>query len=85
MIKLSKEPEPTILSANKESWTTQVLDHIAAGTKIPKTLENKYNTKEVKGALRVECKSKCMEPNYNINANANNFHHEFFINANYRY
>lgn len=60
MIKLNKGAEPAILTLNKTNWTNQVLVHIAAGTKVPKSLENNYNIKEIKDALRTECKSKCM-------------------------
>lgn len=60
MIKLTKGAEPAILTANKATWTAQLLAHIAAGTKVPKSLENNYNTKEIKDALRTESKSKCM-------------------------
>jgi 5-methylcytosine-specific restriction endonuclease McrA len=60
MIKLNKSVEPTSLASNKANWTSQVLAHITAGTKVPKSLENNYNTKEIKDALRAESKNKCM-------------------------
>ncbi|MCX6180426.1 MAG: HNH endonuclease [Bacteroidetes bacterium] len=60
MIKLTKGTEPASLSSNKATWTTQLLAHIRAGQKVPKSLENNYNTKEIKDALRAESKSKCM-------------------------
>jgi len=60
MIKLNKGAEPKILSANKGGLTTQILAHIANGTKVPKSLENNYNTKEVKDLLRKESNNKCM-------------------------
>lgn len=60
MIKLTKSAEPATLTANKAAWTAQVLAHIAAGTKVPKALENNYNSKEIKDSLRAESKSKCM-------------------------
>jgi uncharacterized protein (TIGR02646 family) len=60
MIKINKSSEPANLLANKAKWTVQVLSHIASGTKVPKALENNYNSKEIKDALRGECKSKCM-------------------------
>lgn len=60
MIQITKGTEPAILRDNKATWTAQVLTHIAANEKVPKTLENNYNSKEVKDALRTECKKKCM-------------------------
>lgn len=60
MIKLNKGTEPATLYANKVNWTAQVLAHITAGTKVPKALENNYNSKGIKDALRGESKSKCM-------------------------
>jgi len=60
MISITKGAEPRRLAANKSEWTAQVMAHIGAGTKVPKSLESNYNTKEVKDALRIECRSKCM-------------------------
>lgn len=60
MIKLNKGTEPKILSDNKATWTSQLLAHIAADEKVPKSLENNYNKKEVKEALRLESNNKCM-------------------------
>lgn len=60
MIKLTKSSEPATLAANKTAWTAQLLAHIAAGIKVPKSLENNYNTKEIKDSLRAESESKCM-------------------------
>lgn len=60
MIKLTKNAEPASLTANKATWTAQVLANIATGKKVPKALANNYNSKEIKDALRIESKSKCM-------------------------
>ncbi|WP_165768060.1 HNH endonuclease [Flavobacterium plurextorum] len=57
---MTKEAEPVILTTNKMDWTTQLLNHIVLGTKIPKSLENNYNKKEIKDSLRKESHSKCM-------------------------
>lgn len=60
MIQLTKRPEPQILSDNKAGWTSQLLGHIARNEKVPSTLSNAYNIKEVKDSLRLESNSKCM-------------------------
>lgn len=60
MIQLTKKPEPQVLSDNKTNWTNQLLGHISRNEKIPSTLANAYNTKEVKDSLRLESHSKCM-------------------------
>lgn len=60
MIQITKGNEPPSLATKKATWTAQVLAHIAAGDKVPKNIENNYNTSEVKTALRNECRNKCM-------------------------
>lgn len=60
MIKLTKGSEPAILTANKLTWTTELLNLISSNKPVPKTLATKYNNKEVKVALKSECYSKCM-------------------------
>lgn len=60
MIQIAKEAEPATLAANKAAWTAEVLAHITANEEVPKPLAKNYNTKEVKDALRKECRSKCM-------------------------
>ena len=60
MIKLVKTQEPSSLSANKTNWTNQLLRFIARDEKIPSSLSNSYNIKEVKDKLRNESFSKCM-------------------------
>lgn len=60
MIHLTKKPEPHVLTTNKANWTTQLLGFISRNEKVPSTLSNAYNTKEVKDSLRLESHSKCM-------------------------
>lgn len=60
MIKIDKGPEPNILKTNKANWTKELLDFIAKGEKIPKSLGSNYNQGEVKDALKDESRKKCM-------------------------
>lgn len=60
MTKLQKGPEPNVLAQNKTAWTAQLLAHIQNNQPVPKTLANRYNHQDVKGALRSETNSKCM-------------------------
>jgi len=60
MIHLTKKPEPLVLTTNKANWTTLLLGFIARNEKVPSTLSNAYNLKEIKDSLRLESHSKCM-------------------------
>lgn len=66
MIKLTKLAEPQVLIDNKAQWTTQLLGHIARNEKVPSSLSNAYNIKEVKDNLRSESNSKCMYCESNV-------------------
>ncbi|KOY86019.1 hypothetical protein AD998_07565 [bacterium 336/3] len=60
MIRINKSLEPNILQTNKVAWTTELLDYISNGKKIPKGVYNRYNHSEVKVQLKMECFNKCM-------------------------
>lgn len=60
MIKISKKPEPNILSVNKVNWTNELLGYIRRNEKVPSSVSNRYNQQEVKIVLRNECRNKCM-------------------------
>lgn len=60
MISITKGDEPESLRDNGAAWTTQLMAHVSAGTKIPDNLKNKYNQTDVREALRTECNGKCM-------------------------
>jgi 5-methylcytosine-specific restriction endonuclease McrA len=60
MIHLTKKPEPQVITTNKANWTTLLLGFIARNEKVPSTLSNAYNVKEIKDSLRLESHSKCM-------------------------
>ena len=60
MISITKGPEPKILIDNNVKWTSELLSYISSGVKIPKHVENRYNTTEVKDALLLESSGKCM-------------------------
>ena len=66
MIKLTKLAEPQVLIDNKAKWTTQLLGYIARNEKVPSSLSNAYNIKEVKINLRSESNSKCMYCESNV-------------------
>ena len=60
MIKINKLDEPTILSNNKDNWTNELLNIIQSGNKVPSTIYNRYNNKEIKNKLKEESNNKCM-------------------------
>src|SRR6478609_706765 len=60
MIKITKGPEPNILSINKVVWTAELMGYINAGTKVPDGIYTRYNQLEIKKSLRSECNNKCM-------------------------
>lgn len=68
MIKIIKGPEPQVLIDNKTAWTTELLTFLNRNPKPSKTEEEankkqvakRYGSIEVKDALRIECKKKCM-------------------------
>ena len=60
MIKLIKGTEPAILAGNKATWTSSLRALQIANSNVPKSLATKYNHDEVKDALRLEGRSKCM-------------------------
>lgn len=60
MIKLSKLPEPIILSRNKARWTSDLMAYIHRGEKVPDNIKNKYNQDDVKATLKRETSDKCM-------------------------
>lgn len=60
MIKINKLDEPTILSINKDNWTNELLNIIQSGNKVPSTIYNRYNNKEIKNKLKEESNNKCM-------------------------
>jgi uncharacterized protein (TIGR02646 family) len=67
MIKLTKGQKPNVLAKSADKWTAELLSHVEQGNKPPETLQNKYNKKEVREALRQECYSKCMYCESKIN------------------
>lgn len=60
MIKLSKLPEPDILSQNKVRWTADLMAYVNTNRKIPDSVKNKYNHPDVKEVLKKETYCKCM-------------------------
>jgi hypothetical protein len=60
MIKLKKGGEPKSLIDNKAAWKKDLLDAIASGGDVPQGIYSRYNSQDVKKALRAECNSKCM-------------------------
>lgn len=61
MIKINRNAtQPPSLAANATSWKAEVLAHIANGEDIPKSLKNKYNQSDVKSAIKLDAKGKCM-------------------------
>lgn len=66
MVNLIKGAEPEILRRNKSAWTRLVLEHIAKGVRIPKSLSSSYNQTEVKEALKAESHNKCMYCESNV-------------------
>lgn len=60
MIKLSKLPEPIILSRNKARWTSDLMAYIHRGEKVPDNIKNKYNHDDVKATLKRKTNDKCM-------------------------
>lgn len=60
MIKINKLAEPACLSDNKHQWTKDLLNAIDTGKKVSDITYNRYNSKEVKDVLKLECKNKCM-------------------------
>lgn len=66
MIQLSKNGEPPILSANKATWTAELMDYIQRGEKVPSSVSNRYNNPEVKESLRKESNSKCIYCESNV-------------------
>jgi uncharacterized protein (TIGR02646 family) len=67
MIKITKGQKPNVLEKNAEKWTEELLSHMEQGNEPPDKLQNKYNQKEVREALRRECYSKCMYCESKIN------------------
>ena len=60
MIKIIKNPEPQVLKEKKEEWTNRLQEYLQKNIEIPKSLSTKYNQTEVKDALKIECRNKCM-------------------------
>lgn len=60
MIRINKGVEPNILTNNKATWTTELLDYINRSEKVPEGVYSRYNHNEVKNSLRKECSNKCM-------------------------
>ena len=60
MIKITKQAEPFVLTANKSNWTNELMRFVHSRAKIPDAIQNKYNQPEVKKALKDETNGKCM-------------------------
>lgn len=63
MIKLNKGGCPTSLVNHSKQWTSDLMDYINKGTTykdIPKSVKEKYNQKDIKDSLEMECHKKCM-------------------------
>lgn len=59
MIKLTKLPIPSVLQANAQKWTQELLYKHARGQKLTKSDRSKYNHDEVKSLLVTETSGKC--------------------------
>lgn len=59
MIALTKGPIPPALQQNANAWTTQLLAAIAAGSNADQIKKAKYNTPEIKAAIKRETHNKC--------------------------
>lgn len=60
MVKLTKLDKPQILSTNETQWTKELIDKINSGNKVPDSIYNKYNQKDIKDKLKEETHDKCM-------------------------
>lgn len=59
MIKLTKTPEPHVLTTNAAAWTAEILKAMADGDKPTKTQKSRYNHPQIKSAIRSETSDKC--------------------------
>lgn len=60
MIKIKKGNKPQVLVHNDARWTNELLGFIQRKEKVPASVSNRYNHSEVKKALKVEAKNKCI-------------------------
>lgn len=59
MRKLRKGPVPPILELNAADWTSDLLEALERDEKPTKTQIGRYNTPEIKSAIRAETLNKC--------------------------
>jgi hypothetical protein len=59
VIRLSKHPEPDILSANQAQWTAEFLAARSAST-VTETIRYRYRHQDIKATLRAEAFEKCV-------------------------
>jgi len=61
MIKLTKQAEPDLLARNKAQWTSELMQYINLGQKVPDNIKNRYNHPEIRSVLKKETNGgKCM-------------------------
>lgn len=59
MIKLTKGPEPAVLTNNSATWTKIVVDKLGSGEKPTDTEKGRYRHVDIKAALIAETHGKC--------------------------
>ncbi|GAB3421963.1 HNH endonuclease [Niabella aquatica] len=59
MIKLTKRPKPQVLINNGLQWTTDLMQHVFAGTSAPDHVKGRYRHHDVKQAVMLETNEKC--------------------------
>ena len=60
MIRLQKIEIPLSLQEHKDQWTTELMEYVNRGEKVPDNIKNKYNQEDVKELLKKETHGKCM-------------------------
>ena len=60
MIRLHKLAIPLSLQEHKDQWSTELMEYVNRGEKVPDNIKNKYNQEDVKEQLKKETHGKCM-------------------------
>ncbi len=60
MIKITRPPEPDVLTQNCATWTAELLGHITNGTSVPDALATRYRHPDIKAALMTAAHEKCV-------------------------
>lgn len=57
---ITKGQKPNILHQNAQTWTDDLMAYVNRGEEVPRHIQDRYNHKEIKDALKKESYGKCM-------------------------